>query len=227
MKTFKCLNCKKNFLAYGNPKFCSRKCYIDYHYITKICSYCKRKFKIIRSKIKRKFCSKYCQSKFNWKVGIFKPKKKTGIYKKCLICGKEFYVHQYLIKIGEGKYCSRKCLGIANGIRLKNKPPKYYMFGGSGGTINRMAKKSILSSNRNLNYCELCGLNGSGREIHIHHINLNEQDNRPENLIVLCWKCHNKLHSFLYKNLNQLPNYEQFILEQTQIFIKKSLKSVV
>jgi len=31
------------------------------------------------------------------------------IVKKCLYCGKEFKVHPSKIKIGRGKYCSRKC----------------------------------------------------------------------------------------------------------------------
>ena len=44
---------------------------------------------------------------------------KTGIYKNCIKCNKEFYVHHYLIgsldlKYPEPKYCSNKC-------RLTNK----------------------------------------------------------------------------------------------------------
>ncbi len=33
--------------------------------------------------------------------------------KNCLICKKEFYTCQARIKIGRGKYCSRKCYGIS------------------------------------------------------------------------------------------------------------------
>ena len=34
---------------------------------------------------------------------------KKGQYKKCLICGKEFYAYRYRILEGNSKYCSRKC----------------------------------------------------------------------------------------------------------------------
>ena len=34
---------------------------------------------------------------------------RTGIYKKCVLCQKEFYVKRCLVKKGFGKYCSRDC----------------------------------------------------------------------------------------------------------------------
>jgi 5-methylcytosine-specific restriction endonuclease McrA len=42
-----------------------------------------------------------------------------------------------------------------------------------------------------LNFCWLCGKKG---ELHVHHINKNPKDNELSNLIVLCPKCHMKIH---------------------------------
>jgi hypothetical protein len=38
--------------------------------------------------------------------------------------------------------------------------------------------------------CQLCGQLQNGKRLDVHHINYNKNDNRPENLISLCAKCH-------------------------------------
>jgi 5-methylcytosine-specific restriction endonuclease McrA len=45
--------------------------------------------------------------------------------------------------------------------------------------------------------CAICGFKGQGHEIrmHVHHINGNNHDNRPENLIPLCPEHHRKAHT--------------------------------
>lgn len=41
--------------------------------------------------------------------------------------------------------------------------------------------------------CQLCGLSGKGKnEIDLHHIDYNKQNNNPNNIIILCRKCHHK-----------------------------------
>ena len=48
------------------------------------------------------------------------------MYKKCLICKKEFYTKPSRIKVGRGKYCSRHCCNISRlGIKPWNKGIKY------------------------------------------------------------------------------------------------------
>ena len=44
---------------------------------------------------------------------------------KCLTCGKEFYKQPSYIKRGEGKYCSRKCYGIAISKTTPSKLVRY------------------------------------------------------------------------------------------------------
>jgi 5-methylcytosine-specific restriction endonuclease McrA len=40
----------------------------------------------------------------------------------------------------------------------------------------------------------VCVFCGSLSNLHVHHKNRNRKDNRPENLIVLCQKCHTEEH---------------------------------
>ena len=91
----------------------------------KKCLICEKEFKVKLSDIKRgggKYCSKKCggvvKSKnmkgknnpmFN-KRGSLSPMWKGGeVAKNCLICNNKFMTRQYDIKIGKGKFCSRKC----------------------------------------------------------------------------------------------------------------------
>lgn len=46
-----------------------------------------------------------------------------------------------------------------------------------------------------LTRCEDCGVGYSGpRSLHRHHVNSDATDNRPENLLVLCPRCHRRRH---------------------------------
>jgi hypothetical protein len=46
-------------------------------------------------------------------------KRGSLIVKKCLICGKEFYILNCRAKVGLGKYCSRDCQNIGVGEKVK------------------------------------------------------------------------------------------------------------
>jgi len=41
----------------------------------------------------------------------------------------------------------------------------------------------------------------------LHHVNLNPKDNRPENLIVICPNCHDKIHQKEKKVVRRTTNY--------------------
>ena len=46
-------------------------------------------------------------------------KKRTGIYRKCKLCGNDFYVYNYLVNIiNRGRFCSKKCANIFNSKEL-------------------------------------------------------------------------------------------------------------
>mgnify|MGYP001615090277 CR=1 FL=1 len=44
---------------------------------------------------------------------------KKGQIINCLVCNKEKYIIPFYLKKGQGKYCSRKCWGVAWGDNLK------------------------------------------------------------------------------------------------------------
>ena len=63
--------------------------------------------------------------------------------------------------------------------------------------------------------CEICGITDwQGKEItfHLHHINGNHNDNRIENLQILCPNCHSQTDNFCH--LNREQQYEPFICSQ-------------
>jgi hypothetical protein len=61
-----CLNCKRKFKTYPkHPKhFCSRKCFIDYHKVKKVCPVCNKSFEPLEHGNERIFCSRKCFSLF-------------------------------------------------------------------------------------------------------------------------------------------------------------------
>jgi len=89
--------------------------------IDRICEICGKKFKIYPSKLKYgtgQYCSTDCFIEAR-KQGLIKMKKpKKGKILKCPVCNKEFYAQPNKVRRGRS-YCSRICLGQANGNRLR------------------------------------------------------------------------------------------------------------
>ena len=52
-----------------------------------------------------------------------------------------------------------------------------------------------------LSQTKLCRVCGNKESKHCHHINYNDTDHRLENLILVCVKCHKKLHNKFRVNL--------------------------
>ena len=76
-----------------------------------ICAYCKKQFQAPQKK--RKYCNRICYDKD--KIGINACHWTGGqVKRKCLTCGKEFYVDRHVVKKGYGKFCSRSCTGKRN-----------------------------------------------------------------------------------------------------------------
>ena len=59
-------------------------------------------------------------------------------------------------------------------------------------------RKAVMAARRD--ECEICGL-WTGNFAHVHHIRTRGAGGNdvPENLISLCWKCHEKVHRGLLK----------------------------
>jgi hypothetical protein len=103
----RCPVCRRYSVENG-CKFCSMH---DLTKINKICKTCSKTFPIRKSEIiKRPNRGQYCSQKC----------KILGFHRKCLQCGKLFFIH--LCEIGLGrKYCSSKCYGKAKQSRVKTK----------------------------------------------------------------------------------------------------------
>lgn len=67
-------------------------------------------------------------------------------------------------------------------------------------------KKRLIKVGLKENKCEICGLNGSEITLELHHINGDHNDNRIENLQILCPNCHSKTSNFRNRGEKILQN---------------------
>jgi len=59
-----------------------------------------------------------------------------------------------------------------------------------GEEFNRELKEQIRKRDNYI--CQYCNIKQSRKNFPIHHIDYNKKNNKPENLITLCGKCHSK-----------------------------------
>jgi len=177
---------------------------------------------------------------------------------KCETCGKEFYLCPSDIRRSEKngskvRFCSMKCYdksGSRNPFhgrnhsedakkgwkknadrnRFKNGKdnPNFERFGKESGYVGQsMAwwKKKLMTE---VGYCEICGFSDK-RALSLHHKNKNRKDNDRDNIILLCWNCHQIEHfndrSGLYKFLT--VDKQQQILMENSPFISKEAKTAI
>lgn len=133
------------------------------------------------------------------------------IKRKCLICGKIFYTYPSRIKIGIGKYCSRKCYSIIRNQKLIENGIKSRFKKGNKPSPNRQmpsGEKHQLWKGENVGYrglhywlrrikgiplkCSYCGLKRTTPKS-IHWANIDHKYRRiPDDYIALCRSCHKK-----------------------------------
>lgn len=110
----------------------------------------------------------------NWRGG--------PISKICEVCGAPFQARHYQ---GEtAKYCSRSCLGRARAQRI---PKGLANPNARGGTniYRRLAGADEASA------CVWCGW---AKHLIVHHRDGDHHNSSPENLVIICRSCHQKLH---------------------------------
>lgn len=118
-----------------------------------------------------------------------KPIPATWVKIPCNICEKPFVAEAYYVKIGRKKYCSKQCLGIANGLRRLGKGTKLKQ-----NTLDRSKFGRIrhLIYERDDYTCQIC--NKRGGNLHVDHIK--KFADNPElrfeanNCRTVCVPCH-------------------------------------
>lgn len=109
-----CLTCNTEFSVYlseirkGGGKYCSKKCHENRNggKIQNECPVCKKQFEVTPHLSNKKYCSRECYSKLR---KMTHAPNYSSVERRCLICQKVFTVIPAKIKVGKGKFCSKKC----------------------------------------------------------------------------------------------------------------------
>ena len=178
------------------------------------CPICDKKFAPKRkkkTKSGKRFCSHKCQVKYfkeKWnKAGIEAIKNRPKLTKQCLNCSKIFITYLSILKTK--KFCSRLCKNEfwKNSNQGKGKNCHFFIHGKGrlhykkDGYILNWDEISFAIKQRDNFTCQFCGKRG-GR-LHVHHKDLDKQNNKEINLETLCPKCHTKWHWENGKNYHE------------------------
>lgn len=122
----------------------------------------------------------------------------------CRRCKKKILRFQSQIK--ESNYCSKQCYYEDRSERMKKGEIKYFLPDTKGKNnpnyknglwilYNKLRKGKVKSK------CMDCSIELKGRKMHIHHLDKNRNNNSPENLLILCSKCHGQRHRITFVKL--------------------------
>ena len=158
-------------------------------YTIKNCLYCQAEFKAPNKEIARgygKFCSIKCNGKYKSEHTI---KKTSNVI--CANCDKSFYKSKSRLQNSKSGlfFCCRACKDHAQKIGgLSEIQPPHY---GSSNGLNGYRKLAFDSYE---NKCMDCGYNQYIEVLQVHHIDYNHDNNKINNLIILCPTCHYTRH---------------------------------
>lgn len=168
--------------------------------LVKVCSYnnCNNSYLVLHSDPKR-FCSKSCSAKYN---NANRDIKRTGSGKmsKCINC-------QKTTRNLHSKYCSNKCQaenGYHNFIENWKSGTENGVIGISTKTLSGHIRRYM--KEKHGTKCYRCGWDQmhpiTGHiPLEINHIDGNAENNKEENLELLCPNCHSLTPNF--RNLNK------------------------
>lgn len=170
------------------------------------CKKCGREFEAYPSS-HQKFCSRACYSVYrctlpkerqhNWRGG------KKDI--PCPICQRVFQVWPWRLKKKQTLFCSYKCRSIWYSQNFSGNKSPQWIDGKSLEPYPPEFNYAIKQPIRNRDVvCQLCGKPKTNRRHDVHHVNYRKNDQRSENLILLCHSCHVKT--------NHNRPYWQFLL---------------
>ncbi len=155
------------------------------------CKYCGNDLPM--DKHRNTFCNRSCSAKYNNPLTKTKYKKK-----KCPVCDKE------MVGYTTNTFCSHKCEHQYKYEEYINRWLQGQESGSRGMGISAYIRRWLFEQNNNK--CEQCGwgeinpVSGSVF-LEVEHIDGNWQNNKPENLKLLCPNCHSLTPT--YMNLNK------------------------
>lgn len=157
------------------------------------CLECGEKFYAQLKEIRRgygKFCTRSCSSTYNLRN---MPKKEPRLVDlECAKCGKPF--KRKKSRLGNSKhgvyFCSRNCKDLGQRLSegIVEIHPEHY-----GKDVPKYGYRKIAFSEKP-RICERCGFDKDERILHVHHIDRDRENNRLENLEILCLNCHTMEH---------------------------------
>jgi hypothetical protein len=170
---------------------------MKYH---KSCKYCKKLYK--------GYGKYYCSRKCFLEDSNPLLHSRKSVRRICISCGKEFFSKSREKIV---KFCSIECkVEYNNRDLIKN-----WLEGKNNGEdcgkhhcLKKPIRKYML---KQVNYtCQICKnniWNGKPIPLQVHHKDGNAHNNKPENLLVLCWNCHAQTDTFGSKNKNSTRIY--------------------
>jgi hypothetical protein len=140
--------------------------------------------------------------------------KRVGLLLSCQTCGQEFFSRKDQIR----KFCSHACSAKSRSSTVvltccqcqeqfnrvpskvkRNKLGLYFCSAICKTEYNQTTKNYDYRQNFETLKCSRCGYDEFPCGIDVHHIDKNRQNNKRENLLLLCSPCHRALHKGLWK----------------------------
>lgn len=145
-----------------------------------------------------KFCNHSCAASFN-NLGVVRNPRKVERRTHCLKCNIRI--------LGSGRfYCSRRCNNAHKKDNFKDKFTEAFLSNSlkPGGSTTRAIRKHLIRTVGER--CQECGWarrhKVTGRvPVEVHHRDGNAENNRPDNVRLLCPGCHSLTPTF--RNLNK------------------------
>lgn len=178
--------------------------------IPRICEQCGSEFLARQTELNRgggRFCRRECT--YAWRHGQNNGHWKGGpVECQCRTCGITFHIYAASFKAGEGKYCSRKCLAEAKRTWVGDRSPRWQ--GGTSTSVQGYIRVHSRDGNHRGEHRRIMEQiigRALTRDEHVHHINHDRTDNRPENLVVLIKEEHLRLHAEEWRGVKKITRW--------------------
>lgn len=216
LETATCVVCGCEFDYYPGKRdglYCGRECKVEGQrlYNTVACTWCGDEFEKIPAEVERNdhhFCSDDCESA--WRSENFSgkdsPRWVNRITVVCGWCGSDVEKTEAYAKRVDDHFCDLDCFGAWASENRRGIDHPNWRAGGSGGMTD--AVRNLLGNENWVDRaaavrdrdsrCQLCGVVGSGRALHAHHIVplVCGGTNSHRLLMALCGTCHTKAERY-------------------------------